>query len=386
MDADRKIRRQYWALIADLVNERYFGRIHAWCADHGLASSGHCLSEEQPMLHVPLNGNTLGSLQTMDIPGMDMLSSNPEIVRTSGWLTAALPSSAALLQGRRRVMSEISDYSQRTSNHPAATLAEMQAAAAWQAAWGVTDFRLYYRIDDRTADEYRAYCQFVGRLNAVLKPADYDREVLLYYPIYDLWAEYLPRGERFSLAAQSPRGQRLVNAFQHAGRTLQQSQVPFALIDHDGLAGATVQADAVLKIHSQRFRAIVLPADAELPPRAAVVVKEFQRRGGQVVTAPSDRTKPSAATLLAALQPAYRLDPPSEQITLGRFRRDGRAILLLVNVTTKPYEGTLATGSSGTWQRMNPLDGKIEPIGSTDAGRLGIALAPYEAVLLVGNR
>jgi hypothetical protein len=385
-DADRKIRRQYWALIADLVNQRYFGRIHAWCAAHGLASSGHCLSEEQPMLHVPLNGNTLQSLQTMDIPGMDMLSSNPEIVRTSGWLTAALPSSAALLQGRRRVMSEMSDYSQRTSSHPAAALAEMQAAAAWQAAWGVTDFRLYYRIDDRTADDYRAYCQFVGRLNAVLRPAAFDREVLLYYPIYDLWSEYLPRAERFSLAAQSPRGQRLVNSFQHAGRTLQRSQVPFALIDHDGLADAAVEADGVLKIHSQRFRAIVLPADVELPPRAAAVVKEFQRRGGRVVAAPSDETKRSAATLLAALQPAYRLDPPSEQITLGRFRRDGRAILLLVNVTTKPYRGTLATGSSGAWQRMNPCDGKVVPLAPPVAGRLGIAIAPYEAILLVGSR
>ncbi|MBN1590286.1 MAG: hypothetical protein JW888_12295, partial [Pirellulales bacterium] len=86
---DREIRRRYWALVADLLAERYFGAIGRWCADHGIASSGHSLWEERPLHHVPLEGNGLKMLAQMDIPGLDILSSNPKSVCESKWLTAA---------------------------------------------------------------------------------------------------------------------------------------------------------------------------------------------------------------------------------------------------------------------------------------------------------
>ena len=35
----------------------------------------------------------------MDIPGLDVLSSDPEAVMHRGWMTAGLPASAALLMG-----------------------------------------------------------------------------------------------------------------------------------------------------------------------------------------------------------------------------------------------------------------------------------------------
>ena len=108
-----------------------------------------------------------------------------------GWLTAAMPSSAAALHSRRRVMTEVSDFIETLSGHAPASITDMQATAAWQAAWGVTDFTLYYSLALRSPQKYRAYCDYVGRLNAILKPARLESKVLLYYPIYDLWAEYL---------------------------------------------------------------------------------------------------------------------------------------------------------------------------------------------------
>jgi len=38
---DRKVRRQFWALISDLVAQRYFGRLQEWAAEYNVASSGH---------------------------------------------------------------------------------------------------------------------------------------------------------------------------------------------------------------------------------------------------------------------------------------------------------------------------------------------------------
>ena len=92
-------------------------------------------------------------------------------------------------------MTEVSDFSQKQGGSGPADLDAMRATAAWQAAWGVTEFTLYYSPADRPAAEYRAYADFVGRLNAVHAARPDPTKVLLYYPIYDLWAEYRPVAE-----------------------------------------------------------------------------------------------------------------------------------------------------------------------------------------------
>ena len=104
--ADREVRVRYWSLVAELLAERYYGKIQAWAGGHGVASSGHILWEEMVVHHPALEGNTLKVLGRMDIPGLDLLTSWPEAAIDTGWMTATLPASAALLNGGRRVMTE----------------------------------------------------------------------------------------------------------------------------------------------------------------------------------------------------------------------------------------------------------------------------------------
>lgn len=380
----RQVRRQFWALVSDLVTDRYYGQIQTWCRAHRIASTGHKLHEESILHHVPLDGNGLKVLGNMDIPGLDMLSSNPEVVIHSGWMTAAMPNSAALLHGRRRVMTEVSDFSQRMGGQGPVDLAAMQATAAWQAAWGVTDFTLYYRPDDRSVEDYRAYCAFVGRLNAVLKPARRAPQVLLYYPIYDLWAEYRPVAERLSLASQSDRARQIVSSFMRLGQTLQRRQKPFFLVDHETLAGATLKADGSLNLAGQDFATLVLPARVELPESAADVVERLERAGGHVLT-DSDTTPLGTASLDKKLRPDCQFVPPSDRITLGRFVRDNHTVLLVVNVDNRPYEGKLKLGEAANWHRLDPATGTIETIGRVPAEVLPISLRAHQALLLVSG-
>lgn len=378
--ADKKVRSQFWAMVADLVADRYYGQLRRWCGAHRIASSGHKLCEESLLLHVPLDGNGLAVLRQMQIPGMDMLSSNPAAVNGMGWMTAAMPASAAAHQGVRQVMTEISDFSERIGPGISASLANMQAAAAWQAAWGVTEFTLYYQPKDRSADDYRAYCAFVGRLNAVLKPAQPAADVLLYYPICDLWAEYKPTADRVTLESQSPKTRTLVTSFNNLGRALQKGQVPFVLVDHQPLAEAKVDGGKLI-IAGRAYTTLIVPELAELPAQAQAVVSRFQAGGGKVLNDSPEARRP-AGGLLAKVERAYRAEPASGELTFGKYRRDGRTVLIVANVGEKRYDGSLRVPGDGAWLRLDPASGAVANV-AVSGGRLPLALERCQTVLLV---
>ncbi len=380
---DRRVRRQFWSLVADLIADRYFGALERWCEQRGVASTGHSLWEEAILHHVPLEGNGLKCLGRMQIPGLDLLNSDPEAVMHGGWLTAALPASAGRLNGRRRVMTEVSDFSQKMSGAGPVGVPEMQATAAWQAAWDVTDFTLYYSTLDRSAEQYRQYGDFVGRLNAILKPATPEPHTLLYYPIYDLWAEYLPVAEPLQLTSQTPRAQQLVQSFQRLGQMLQTNQIPLTLIDHEKLATSQVQADGALTIGSQRYRALLLPQDAQLPSDAAAVVERFEKQGGRVFRDGSDWATATPESLRERLRPEQWIEPASPHIALGRFVRDGRQILLLVNVGQQPYAGTMRVPRDGAWVVLDPATGATSAATTDGERNLPLEMAARECRIFV---
>jgi hypothetical protein len=382
--ADRQVRTQFWSLVADLVADRYFGALERWCQQHGVASSGHGLWEEAVLHHVPLVGNGLKCLGRMHVPGLDLLSSDPEAVIHTGWLTAGLPASAARLNSHRRVMTEVSDFSQKMGGQGPAKLAEMQATAAWQATWDVTEFTLYYSTADRDADEFRQYGDFVGRLNAILKPAAPAPQVLLYYPIHDLWGEYRPVAEPLQLSSQSSRAQQLVHSFMRLGQMLQRAQTPLTVIDHEKLAACLVNSDGTLTVGGQTYRALLLPHGVELPPAANNVVARFESDGGRVVRDSPDQEVASASALVAALGLSLPIEPASPYIALGHFVRDGRDVLLVVNVGKQLYSGVCRVERAGTWTVLDPATGQVTT-GPTDAsGRVPLQLEPRACRILVG--
>ncbi len=383
-EADSAVRTRFWSLIADLVADRFYGQIRTWCRAAGVASSGHNLWEEAIMHHPTLYGNGLKALSRMDIPGLDELSSNPDVVINGHWMTAALPASAALLNGGRRVFTEVSDFSEQMSGAGNVGVPEMQCAASWQAAFGVTDFTLYYGIQGRTVEQYRAYCDHVGRLNAILKDARPDPDVLLYYPIHDLWAEYRPMAEPLDMGRQTERARRIVGSFSSLGGALTRNQAPFCLVDHDFLAGASVRSDGRLMLKGRAFRAIALPEGVVLPPAAARVVARFEAKGGLVLRDTAAQ-RLAGDRLRSALKPEVRLAEASSQVVLGRFVRNGRQVLLAVNVSRAAYSGALEVARQGQWTQMDPATGQTGAAAVT-GNSIALTLAPRQTVLLVGPK
>ncbi len=379
---DRRIRRQFWATIADLLADRYFGQLQQWCQQHGVASSGHNLAEETILLHVPLYGNGLKAIARMDIPGLDLLTSDPDSVQQSvHWMTTAMPVSAALLEGRRCVMTEVSDFTQKMFGSGPVGLAQMQAVAGWQAAWGVTEFTLYYHPADRSVEENWQYGQFVGRLNSILKPALPKPEVALYYPIYDLWAEYRPVAGLWRNWPGTPKSQQVIGSFYRLGQSLHQRQIPFVLIDHEYLQKADVTEAGLLKIGSLELKTLLCPAGVQWPDGIQPRLEAFQQKGGRLLQDLPDRPI-SQANIQELLQPAVRLAPATSWLTLGRFTRDQHTIFILVNMGKQPYQGFLEGVPPGPWTQLDPATGKIEQIATAPQG-LPIRLQPYQTLLWV---
>jgi hypothetical protein len=70
-------RQNYYELITERYADAYFGQIQDWCRAHGIAASGHVLGEENLLGHALFQGSLLAVLRRMDLPGVDMLESEP---------------------------------------------------------------------------------------------------------------------------------------------------------------------------------------------------------------------------------------------------------------------------------------------------------------------
>jgi hypothetical protein len=374
--------------------ERYFGQIQTWCHEHHVASSGHILWEEALLHHIPLYGNALAMLERMDIPGLDLLTSDPKAVLGSGWMTATLPASAAMFNGGRQMMTEVSDLVEIMGGKGEAALPAMQATAAWQAALGVTEFTLYYRTMNRLIKDLMphtplvngskagVYFAYVGRLNAILREAQPAPDTLLYYPIYDLWGEYRPVGSVLVPETQTARARKLIDSFNGAGRRLLSSQVSFAIADHVLLSGAEVK-DGGLWIKGRRFDAIVLPASAELPEPASAAVDRFRKAGGCVMR-DGEKDAPVDTNRLEKIRPCGHIEPACDEVIVGRFVRDRREIVLVVNVAGRAYSGAARTTGAGPWQLADPATGAIRQGEAPRAGSTAISIPAQAAMFLIG--
>jgi hypothetical protein len=278
-------------------------------------------------------------------------------------------------------MTEVSDFSETMAKKGPATLADMCATAAWQAALGVTEFTLYYNRTARSPTDYRAYCDFVGRLNSFLRDARPAPRVLLYYPIYDVWGEYRPVAEPLTLNSQNDRAKTVVNSFLSLGEHTTRKQISFALIDHELLAAAEVRQGHIV-VNGRAFDALVLPAGVEIPKSAAEKMNLFKASGGKVLADGAEGNAQMDA--LAALYGSGALGSPSERIVVGRFVRGWKDILLIVNVAAKEYNGAVTAENASAWLAADPASGRIVPVATDSNGNIVLSMPPRTALLLVG--
>lgn len=394
---DKKVRRQFWTLLGELDRTRFYAQIQDFCHEdpNGPVASGHTLYEENILMHVPLDGNKIEALKKFDLPGMDMLNSDPLAYFYGCWAAAAFPCSAAEFVGQRRVMTEISDFSQlNVGDRMPVTLDVMNAAAAWQAAFGITEFALYYGIggaDYRNEGTHRNYCRFVGRLNAILRDAKPVRPILIYYPIEELQSEFRPyNGSLTDLSKQSERAQQIVHSFNILGAGLSRVQTSFCVIDRDTLKNLTndpSDPEEAMRLKDM-FSGVIFPRWSEKidydwsdPNFREYWVEEDK---------PIDAWEDVARELGDFSGPRLTPEPDAPSLIEGAFEREGRLIFLVSNADRSDWSGVLRmTGigadvsfASDPWTVLDPDSGSISSF-ETDDCSFSVKLAGHKTLIFV---
>lgn len=418
-EAAAYVRLDYYDVLTQRYAGAFYDQIQTWCRDHGIASSGHVLLEENILDHVAFHGSLFAALRKLDLPGIDMLSSDPQAMLHGGsfmgasFMAVKQAASVAHLTGCERVHSESSDWEQRNQGGYA-SLDQRRGQANVQYALGVNQITSYFGWQEFSEAEQRAYHDYVARLGALLVGGDHICDVAVLYPIRTLWAHYLPpltpNASWLDRGSRSPWEQRVAQGYTDVVQTLLCCQLDLDIVDEAAICAADVE-DGVLRVANEAYRVVVLPPVDALASETVRALSDFCRSGGLLVSVgdlPSlaespDRTPQLQAEVKAlfgpegpalrvpldklpdVIQEAVAVDlklarPNPDVLITHRRTRAGRHVYFVANNSPESVTLAPALREPGPYTLYRPLTGVVEPLGDAVSD---LALAGYEGIFIV---
>ncbi len=427
-EMDRKVRCDFYDVIADLCAETYFGGLQRWCQEHHVASSGHLLGEETMIWQTDFDGDPFTCYRKFDIPGIDMILSDPEkILHKEYFMVPLNAGSSVRLQGKRRLMCEISDYFGQMDNKPAG-LDQMRCTAGILYSLGVTDLVSFYPLtlkpeselkpQEISATAFRPYADFSARLNAVFTSGEIESRLAVLYPMLSVWSHFTPSNR--SMYERHPDADVWFfdRAFIDLCRSLLRQQIDFDLVDERSLAGGRVDGKALVA-GNRRYEAILLPHLDTLRLGTLEAIVRFAEAGGAVFAHPllprfaaeGPEKGPELDALVRRLLAAGALEgsapglPPLGYLVKSRVpprcemhpaspdvlcrvisRKEGPAYFL-VNVSSQEYAGTCLFRAEGKPTLLDPASGEERPLAHTAVEGQGpqasITLRPFESAFIL---
>lgn len=345
-DGTNEFRKRYALAIQDRMHEVFYAAQSRWCADHGIALTGH-----------PAKSSEMTALHFFQLPGQDMVwryiePDKPSAVEGEHSVAAKVATSGARLQGARRILTEVcGGYGWRL------TLEEVKWLYDWHLVRGnnlINPHALFYSIRGRRA---------------------WESEPDLY--LHNVWRNYFPLLNHYAqrVSALLCDGTQicdvgiLANGNElpwESAAQLYRNQIDFLYLDSRAMAEASV-ADGVLQVGDQSFRIIVLQGDPELCEQGSARLESFEKGGGEVIH--FERGMDLPTRLDATLERDLKLTPGHEALRFIHYRREGLDAYYLVNEGNEEISGELALGVDGKIECWNPLTSEREALQSWSIGK-----------------
>lgn len=428
-DADRvaRVKADYRETVSDLLVEEFLPPWSDWCRQRGILTRNQAHGSP---------GNLLDLYSAADIPETEMFHGDREI------LVSKFASSAAHVAGRQRVASETGTW---LAEHFTETLGEMKLLVDELLASGVNHGVYHgtcYSPDDASWPGWLFYAStqmnprnpiwrdagalnaYIARCQAMLQSGQSDNDLLVYWPIHDLW--HNADGLGMNLTVHS-RGWLLEQPLGAAARQLWRRGYAFDYVSDRQVAGARA-AGGQIELPGGRYRAVLVPPCTRMPVETLEHQLRLARRGATVVFAdrlPSDvpglhdlaarrqRLQAALAEMAwndrggglreAALESGRLIVGPLEPaLTLGGLAREtladregmlfvrrtepGGRIYFLANHGSQPVEDWLPLGTPCRWAAiLDPMTGRTGAAAvrsANGAAEVFLQLAPGASLLV----
>jgi hypothetical protein len=207
------------------------------------------------------------------------------------------------------------------------------------------------------------------------------RNVLLYYPVYDLQREYIPAAEKMSRATQSELSKTIEISFRDLGANLLKAQNQFVLVDYLTLEKALVTDNKTIQIGWNQYSSLVFPRGVVLPSSVSALVEQAQNKGVPIVFADDFSETPSPGQLTGLVGSENKLAPSCPEIAFGKFTREGREIFILLNTGKENYHGELELAGSEQYIGLDPRTGTVSTPQKISGEKIGVELAPLQTMI-----
>lgn len=408
-------RLDFWRVVSQLIEENYYGQIQEWCQAHGIASSGHALLEEGIHYHTVFEGNLFRDLRRQDIPGIDILSSNPEELAHSKQIPVPkFVSSVAHVIGATQCQSETSSHVETTNKRPC-SFAQRLATINWMYVQGLNYVTSYYSPAEFSDTERKTFNDHIGRLGAMLTQGQHQAALAVYYPIESMWGASTPTAKIAWHPPVTEREQRVNQIFGEASQALLAAQRDFDYLDGQAILDAEIK-DGALTLQGESFHCVVLPGTWVIPAPVLKKLAAFVEAGGALVTVGelpvlADRKEetPEVISLSAKLKESRRvavcndiagmlesagqltpadvtLDQPCAELFYCHRQDKSLDIYFLANSGGAAVSRKVTFGCSGQAQKWHPTTGDIQPLTTTTGdgkSTLDLTFEPMEGYFVV---
>ena len=285
------VRRDYFRTITELFAEAYSQQIGAWCAEHGIAATGHMLAEETLASQRQCVGAAMPHYEWMQWPGIDMLRD-----QVNELTTAKQATSVAAQLGMERVLSET--YGCTGWDWP---LEGHKFSGDWQWACGV-NFRCphlaHYSLAGGAKRDYPASIRdhspwwpyysevedYFARLSVLLTAGRPLRDVLVIHPLESGWGLADSDGGKQTIERLEEQLEGIIYALSFAHHD-------WDFGDESLLAKHAGVIDDTLRVGHMTYRLVVVPPALTLRGETVELLERFVAAGGALIFAgePPDR-------------------------------------------------------------------------------------------------
>ncbi len=289
----QQTRQDYWDVVGELYVTAYHRQLCRWCADHGIAYTGHVVCEEMSLHY---QGDIHAGLKQFHIPGLDWTSKECTPETAPIYSTAKMVSSIAHRYGRKFTLCET--YG---ATGWELTFTDMKRVLDYLYVLGVNQMCLhgfFYSVRAARAHEcppseffqspgwthMSLYSDYTARLGALLSQGRHYCATGILVPTRSYQAQnnrtFLDPAGKPAFYAQT---------LNQLGRFLLEKGIDFEFIADSSLKETALGKHGI-EWGDERIDTLIIPPCAALDPELQAKLDQFQTLGGTLIPVPDIST------------------------------------------------------------------------------------------------